>query len=373
MYTEFFGLSAKPFELLPNPKFLYLSKGHRKALSYLQYGVQERAGFTLLTGEVGSGKTTLLRNIINNISADMTLAMIFNTRVDTRQMIAMINEDFGLSIKGKDKVQLLSELNSFLLEECSAGRQPIIIIDEAQNMSEEALEEVRLLSNLESDDLKMVQIIMVGQPELKQMISRTSLRQLRQRISISCHLGPLSREEMEEYTYHRLSTVGNRNCVTFLDGVFDQIYQFTGGIPRLINLICDFLLLSAFVEESPEITLELVEDAVNELSFDSSPDFADVHNDRVKSTALEGRLIQIENNYARLNADQADKQAILDRISSQGSILEYLINQQQGQFGRIEEQLKKISAQIDRLRQKLLVDGKHPDYQENPAVKVRKI
>lgn len=371
MYTDYFGLSAKPFELLPNPKFLYLSKGHRKALSYLQYGVQEHAGFTLLTGEVGSGKTTLLRDIINRIGEDTTLAMVFNTRVDGRQLIALINEDFGLQTEGKDKVQLITELNDFLLEESTANRHPIIIIDEAQNLSSEALEEIRLLSNLEADNFKLVQIILVGQPELKQMIAKPSLRQLRQRISISCHLNPLNREESEEYVYHRLATVGSRDCVTFLDGVFDMIYKFSGGIPRLINLMCDFLLLSAFVEETREIDLELVRDAVNELSFEESRmqqvsfDADRTVPPRVQSTpSLDDRLARIEENYAKLNASRSEKEAILERLSSQGSILEYLINQQQNQFGQFEDQLKKISAQIDRLRQAVLVDGKRSGQQE---------
>lgn len=378
MYTDYFGLSAKPFELLPNPKFLYLSKGHRKALSYLQYGVQEHAGFTLLTGEVGSGKTTLVRDIINKISSDTTLAMIFNTRVDSHQLVAMINEDFGLKVEGKDKVQLLRELNDFLLAECSSGRQPIIIIDEAQNLSPESLEEIRLLSNLEADSFKLIQIILVGQPELKQIIAKPALRQLRQRISISCHLNPLNRDETEEYIYHRLATVGNRDCVTFNDGAFDMIYRFSGGIPRLINLICDFLLLSAFVEETKEIDIELVKDAVNELSFEevgigSSPVDAEqmaIHKERIPST-MDERLAQIEENYAKLNASRSEKEAILERLSSQGSILEYLINQQQNQFSQFEEQLKKISSQIDRLRQMILVDGKRNGHQESLVLESR--
>ncbi|MCK4622662.1 MAG: XrtA-associated ATPase [Desulfuromonadales bacterium] len=378
MYTDFFGLSAKPFELLPNPKFLYLSKGHRKALSYLQYGVQEHAGFTLLTGEVGSGKTTLVRDIINKISSDMTLSMIFNTRVDAQQLIAMINEDFGLVVTGKDKVQLLRELNDFLLEECSAGRQPIIIIDEAQNLSEESLEEIRLLSNLEADTFKLVQIILVGQPELRQIIAKPSLRQLRQRISISCHLNPLNREETEEYIFHRIGTVGSRDCVSFAEGAFDMIFRFSGGIPRLINLICDFLLLSAFVEETRHIDIELVKDAVNELSFEDAPLPASSvemervigHRERMPSP-VEDRLAQIEENYAKLNASRSEKEAILERLSSQGSILEYLINQQQGQFGRFEEQLKKISSQIDRLRQMILVEGKRTGHQETLMLETR--
>lgn len=380
MYTEFFGLSAKPFDLLPNPKFLYLSKGHRKALSYLQYGVQEHAGFTLLTGEVGSGKTTLVRDIINKISDDVTLSMIFNTRVDGHQLIAMINADFGLQIEGKDKVQLITELNDFLLAECSAHRRPIIIIDEAQNLSAEALEEIRLLSNLEADDFKMVQIILVGQPELKQIIAMPSLRQLRQRISISCHLNPLNREESEEYVYHRLATVGSRDCVIFLDGVFDAIFRFSGGVPRLINLICDFLLLSAFVEETHEIDMDLVNDAVNELAFDE-PGLRPTSFEAQKrmaqtvqdTTSLDDRLARIEENYAKLNANRSEKEAILERLSSQGSILEYLINQQQNQFGQFDDQLKKISAQIDRLRQALLVDGKRLGHQEILKLDSRKV
>jgi putative secretion ATPase (PEP-CTERM system associated) len=378
MYTEFFGLSAKPFDLLPNPRFLYLSKGHRKALSYLQYGVQEHAGFTLLTGEVGSGKTTLVRDIINRISSDTTLAMIFNTRVDAQQLISMINEDFGLASAGKDKVQLLRELNDFLLNECSAGRQPIIIIDEAQNLSADALEEIRLLSNLEADNFKLMQIILVGQPELKQIIAKPSLRQLRQRISISCHLNPLNREETEEYIFHRLATVGNRDCVTFLDGVFDTIFRFSGGIPRLINLICDFLLLSAFVEETRQIDVELVKDAVNELSFEemqlpaSSSGVERSGSQRNQMpVSLDDRLALIEENYAKLNASRSEKEAMLERLSSQGSILEYLINQQQNQFSQFEDQLKKISAQIDRLRQMILVDGKRSGHQETLLLETR--
>ena len=364
---------------MPNPKFLYLSKGHKKALSYLQYGVQEHAGFTLLTGEVGSGKTTLLRDVINKISNDVTLSMIFNTRVNGEQLVAMINTDFGLSTEGKDKVQLIADLNDFLLSECTSNRQPIIIIDEAQNLSTEALEEIRLLSNLEAEDFKMVQIILVGQPELKQIIAQPSLRQLRQRISISCHLSPLNREETEEYIFHRLATVGSRDCVSFLDGVIDTIFHFSGGVPRLINLICDFLMLSAFVEETHEINMALVDDAVNELSFDDtgpSPTDTQVRQPvslaqsassalmssslsmSGQTTDLEDRLARIEINYSKINADRSEKEAIMERLSSQGSILEYLINQQHNQFGKFDDQLKKISAQMDRLRQAVLVDGK---------------
>lgn len=371
MYTDFFDLSAKPFELLPNPHFLYLSKGHRKALSYLQYGVQERAGFSLLTGEVGSGKTTLLRDIINKISGEMSLAMVFNTKVDGHQLIALINDDFGLKTEGKDKVQLLNELNDFLLKENTAGRQAVIIIDEAQNLSEEALEEIRLLSNLEADSFKLVQIILVGQPELKQIIARPSLRQLRQRISISCHLNPLNREEVEEYIHHRLGTVGKRDCVNFEEGVFDAIFRFSGGIPRLINLICDYLMLSAFVEETRSINMDMVSDAVNELSFEDEGEGNREERQNLpparritSGSSLDDRVSRIEENYAKLSAARTETDAIIERLSSQGSILEYLINQQQNQYNQIEDHLKKISAQIDRLRQVVLTDNRRTSHQD---------
>lgn len=351
MYTEFFGLSAKPFELLPNPKFIYLSKGHRKALSYLQYGIQERAGFTLLTGEVGSGKTTLIRDIINKHSENATLAMIFNTRVDPQQLVGMINEDFGLKAQEKDKAQLLRELNDFLIAECSAGRRPIIIIDEAQNLSMAALEEVRLLSNLESPDFKLLQIVLVGQPELKQMISQPELRQLRQRISVSCHLDPLNREETEAYIFHRLATVGNRDCVSFDPGTIDLLFEFSNGVPRLINVICDFLLLSAFVEETRQISLELVMDAVDELSFEEP--HSDAISEKNASLGLqktEKRAHQIEQNYSKLNASRCETESIMERLSSQGNILQYLINTQQKKFYEFNERLNDHSVQINYLQ-----------------------
>jgi len=353
MYTSFFNLNEKPFELLPNPKFLFLSKGHKKALSYLEYGIQERAGFTLLTGEVGSGKTTLLRNIIKNLGSKTILSMVFNTRVESNQLLALINEDFGLEVDGKDKVVLLRDLNDFLVKENSSGRRPIVIIDEAQNLPPESLEEIRLLSNLEFDNFKLLQIILVGQPELKEVLSQPGLRQLRQRISISCHLGPLSREETEAYIFHRLEIAGNREAVTFADKAFDLIYQFSSGGPRLINVICDFLLLAAFVDEEKHIVEDMVLEAIDELSIVPLQNDATAvgkglpgGSEKNPDGSLEARLSEIENQLLTLMERDEEK----EKIVSQTRILEYLISQHQKQYNLLEDSLKKMNFLLNKLR-----------------------
>lgn len=269
MYESFFHLTAKPFELLPNPDFIYMSRSHKRAMSYLDYGVRERAGFVLLTGEVGSGKTTIIRNLIKKHLENVVLSKIFNTKVDSGQLIAMINDDFGLSVQNKDKIAMLKELNDFLIEQFLKGNQPVLIIDEAQNLPLDLLEEIRMLSNLETDNAKLLQIILVGQPELRTTLACPSMVQLRQRISINCHIHPLTRAETEEYILHRLEKAGDRNAVNFPQDTIDIIFFYSRGIPRLINIICDFLMLSAFAEETTNIDCEMVRDVTGDLDFEN--------------------------------------------------------------------------------------------------------
>ena len=265
MYEQFFNLRTKPFELVPDPQFLYPSKSHKKAIMYLDYGIREKVGFILLTGEIGSGKTTVLRNLINGLTGKVTLSKVCNTVVSSTQLIALINEDFGLQVTGKDRIAMLRELNDFLVDQYARGNQSILVIDEAQNLSLKLLEEVRLLSNLETDKQKLLQIILVGQPELRKTLARPELIQLKQRISISCHIHPLTLQETEQYILHRLETAGSRNAISFQNGTFQTIYDYSRGIPRLINIICDFLMLSAFVENKHELDRELVTDVVGEI------------------------------------------------------------------------------------------------------------
>jgi len=269
MYESFFNLTIKPFDLLPNPNFLFLSKSHKKALTYLDYAIRERAGFILMTGEIGSGKTTLIRSLINKHHESIVLARVFNTRVNSEQLISMINDDFGISANSTEKTALLRDLNEFLIMQYGNGNKPVLIIDEAQNLTPEALEDVRMLSNLETDSAKLLQIILVGQPELRQTLALPGLEQLRQRICVNCHILPLSKEEVGEYILHRLEIAGNREAVIFSSMAIETIWRYSRGIPRLVNIICDFLMLSAFAEETSEIDEEMVSDIIGDLDFEN--------------------------------------------------------------------------------------------------------
>jgi len=336
MYEEYFGLTLKPFELLPNPRFLFLSRSHQKAINYLEYGICNQAGFILFTGEVGSGKTTILRNLIRSVDPTTEISMVFNTRVDGRQLIALINEDFGLHVDGKDVRGLLRDLNDFLIAQHAQGRHPIIIIDEAQNLSVDALEEIRLLSNLETDEYKLVQIILVGQPELRKLINHPDLLQLKQRINIHCHLDTLSRKESEEYVFHRLAIAGNRDALIFEEGVFDKIFGFSAGVPRLINLICGFILLSAFAEGTNQLSLDMVSEVIGDVAMDKDETVPPTN----KTAEAETCTKQAKNSLGRhlvfrIN-ELMDRVHILDqKLKPLEEVLSY-IGQQQRRINKVE-------------------------------------
>lgn len=265
MYREFFGLKAKPFNVTSDPGFLFLSRVHKEAFAHLIYGIKERKGFLEITGEVGAGKTTLCRALLSRLDPSTKSAFIFNSTLPELQLFQAILEDFGLIVERRNKVAMQKQLNRFLMEELSRGNNVVLIIDEAQNLKPSVLEEIRMLSNLETDSEKLFQIILVGQPELKAKLGSPHLRQLRQRIAVRFHITPLEEPEVGQYIGHRLAVAGSTGQVRFADEALAAVFKYSGGIPRLINMVCDKALLAAYVMETREITGSLIERSVQEL------------------------------------------------------------------------------------------------------------
>ncbi len=268
-YLHFYGLKEAPFTITPNPRFLYLSAKHREALNHLLYGIRERKGFVQLTGEVGAGKTTLCRALLEELPPEQfSTALILNPVLHPDQMMAAIATEFGLDVRGKDRFQTLQILNHFLLEEMAKQRDVVLIIDEAQNLTNDLLEQIRLISNLETDDRKLIQIVLMGQPELRDRLNEHSLRQLRQRITIRYHLRPLRFAEVKEYIRHRLHVSGANGTPYFSMAAVWRIFKYSNGIPRLVNAVCDKCLLAGFVNRRDGINFGLAARAVRELEGD---------------------------------------------------------------------------------------------------------
>ena len=265
-YLHFYGLKEAPFTISPNPRFLYLSAKHREALNHLLYGIRERRGFVQLTGEVGAGKTTLCRALLEQLPPDQfSTALILNPVLNPDQMMAAIATEFGLNVRGKNKFEILQILNHFLLEEMAKGRDVVLIIDEAQNLTNDLLEQVRLISNLETDDRKLLQIVLMGQPELRDRLNEPSLRQLRQRITVRYHLSALRFSEVKDYIRHRLQVSGANGAPYFSMGAVWRVFNYSGGIPRLVNAACDKCLLAGWVSQREGINFGVASRAVREL------------------------------------------------------------------------------------------------------------
>lgn len=265
MYNEFFGLKEKPFNVTSDPNFLFLSRVHKEAFSHLLYGIKERKGFLEITGEIGAGKTTLCRALLNNLDSNTKSAFIFNSTLPDMQLFQTMLEDFGLSIEKRSKAAMLRQFNNFLLEELSRNNNVVLIIDEAQNLKNSVLEELRILSNLETEKEKLFQMILVGQPQLRDKINSPTLEQLRQRIGVRFHITPLENDEVQEYIYHRLRVAGSGGGITFSNLALGAIYKYSNGIPRLINKVCDKALLCAYVIETKHIDLSIIERCIQEI------------------------------------------------------------------------------------------------------------
>ncbi len=268
MYTNFYGLLERPFNVTPDPKYLFLSTNHKEAFAHLLYGVKQRSGFVVLTGEVGTGKTTLCRALLSQMDLTTEIAFIFNPYLSEEELLKSINQDFGIHSTGTTKKELIDELNNFLLDSLRAGKNMILLIDEAQSLTVPVLELIRLLSNLETDTEKLLQIILVGQPELDEHLSLAELRQLNQRVTARYHLPPLNATETQDYIAHRIGIAGGSQKVRFIPSAYRLIYRFSGGVPRLINVVCDRALLAGYTVEANVIDSRLVKQAIKEVEGD---------------------------------------------------------------------------------------------------------
>jgi general secretion pathway protein A len=269
IYNAYFGFSVNPFEISPDPEFLYRSPQHEEALANLIYGVRGRKGFIVLSGEVGTGKTTMLECLRDYLESQrIEFAFIFNSRLTPEQFFEMMAFDFDLQCDRKSKPEVLFALNSLLIQQAERGRTTALIVDEAHNLDWEVLEEIRLLGNLENRHGKLLQIILAGQPELDRKLDASNLRQLKQRIVLRCTLDPLSPDEVIAYIETRLARAGMPNQTVFPLEVLDEIYVRSRGIPRLINLLCDNLLITAFAMEKRSTTLEMLDEVCRDLRIE---------------------------------------------------------------------------------------------------------
>lgn len=265
MYLDYLGLREHPFSVTTDPAFLYLSRRHREALSHMMYGIRERKGFIEITGEIGTGKTTLCKALLRQLEDTTRTALILHSGLSELQLLQAVIQDFGLDPMRGNRFGLFNELNRFLIEQATLGNNIVLIIDEAQNLSLRVLEQIRMLSNLETDKQKLVQIVLVGQPQLRDKLDRPSLRQLQQRIGVRYHILPLDGEEVRTYIEHRLGIAGSDGSLSFTGEAFEEIYRCSNGIPRLMNLVCDRALLACYVLRTKLVDRALIQRSYQEL------------------------------------------------------------------------------------------------------------
>lgn len=291
MYEDFYGLKEKAFSLTPDPKFLFLSSRHREVMEHLNFGALRKEGFILITGDIGTGKTTICRVILDRLQEKLPVALMLNPFISEEELIKYILTDFGVTPTGKTPLELLEELNRFLFHQASKGRTAVLIVDEAQNLSFAALEQIRILSNLETEKEKLLQIVLVGQEELREKLKLRNLRQLDQRISVRYHLRALDKGETTKYIYHRLMVAGSHGRLSFSAGALSEIYNFSRGVPRLINMICDRALLNGYVKQAYQINAGMVRQAAKTLRDEGGSSLPRAKNKL--AMALAGSLLVI--------------------------------------------------------------------------------
>jgi general secretion pathway protein A len=320
MYEKYYGLKEKPFNILPDPDYLFMSQGHENTYTHLEYAIMENKGFVVVTGEIGSGKTTLLNYLIGKIQQNIQIGLVNQTYVTPTQFIKMVCQDFEIGVEGMDKAEMVNMLHEFLLNQFAMKERVILIIDEAQNLSPKTMEELRMLSNLEAEKHHLIQMILVGQPELKYKLQRKDLVQFAQRVTVNCHLDGLRLEEVEQYIEYRLKVGGSEENHIFNPEAIKTIFEYTRGIPRLINVLCDAALVYGFADKHKTINKKIIENVVKEREDGGL--FTDVRGDNVQGIVPD-------------QAETTDQNILLP------------------QFSELERRLRLIENRIDGFEQRL--------------------
>jgi general secretion pathway protein A len=322
MYESHFGFTAKPFQLNPDPDFFFGSRGHKRALAYLEYGLHQGEGFIVITGEVGAGKTTLVRGLLRRIYNDSIVPVqIVSTQVDSDDLLRLVASAFGLRAEGEDKATLLTRLEQYFQNLHADGKRALLIVDEAQNLSPRAVEELRMLSNFQVGTRSLVQSFLVGQPEFRGIMQRPEMRQLKQRVIASYHLGPLDEEETQHYIEHRLRHVGWQDNPQFEKAAFGSIHGRTGGVPRRINTLCDRLLLSVYLAEKMAVTVEDAESVAKDLAEELGGNSETLHS---QSLAKIHSLSLQQQSLPRTDSDPLKVAQDVQRSSSDQTLNEQL-------------------------------------------------
>jgi putative secretion ATPase (PEP-CTERM system associated) len=364
MYESFYGLHSKPFQLNPDPEFYFGSKQHRRAKAYLEYGVQRSEGFIVITGDVGAGKTTLVRGLLASLDPEQVVAAnLVTTTLDGEDVVRMVGAAFGVRVKDVDKVDVLMALEAFLVTQVSQGKRCLLIVDEAQNLTPQAVEELRMLSNFQYGQQALLQTFLVGQPEFRAILQSESMQQLRQRVSATCHIGPLDAAETQAYIEHRLNHAGASDKPAFEPAAFQAIHDGAGGIPRRINLLCDRLLLLGLLSEKFLFSADDVQEVVNEMADESSYNAPPSAGRSAPAQALQMPAPELELDLARLLVTPGLAEEIANQIDNLG------VEQYDERLRRMERsvlRLERLNLEILVMLQKLVATAAVPDLAPQP-------
>ncbi|EKD98549.1 MAG: hypothetical protein ACD_23C00377G0002 [uncultured bacterium] len=367
MYEAFYGLNSKPFQLNPDPGFYFSSKQHQRARAYLEYGVMRCEGFIVITGEVGAGKTTIVRGLIDSLDPGTVVAAhLVSTQLSAEDTLRLVGAAFGIPVRGVSKADLLMALEAFFVTQTLQGKRCLLIVDEAQNLQPQAVEELRMLSNFQNGQHALLQTFLVGQPEFREILQSPGMVQLRQRVTATCHLGPLEADETREYILHRLKCAGAIEKPTFDPEIFDCIYQYTGGIPRRVNTLFDRVLLQGFLTDRTHIDLELVNEIIEEVQAEMlvSPKVAYPWQMPLRAAVrgiAQDELVDSELESGELDLDLSLDSALGDSMSQQ--LAHVTAEQLSARLLRIERSVlrqERVTLEILMNLQKLVVASRRP-------------